>query len=118
MSDALLDESILKILEEKLGRGRVAQVVGAQLRHGAQLVAELTGLAESLDRARIRTIAHQVAGSSGSIGLTSLGEAAVGIEISVADLPADALRPAVHDLVALMRASFARLAEVYPESAP
>ena len=118
MSDALLDRTILDILEQRLGRDRVAKVVAAQLSHGAELLRELTVLEQAPDRARIKAIVHQMAGSSGSIGLTSLGQTAADLEMLVGDLPEDGLGDAVHRLTALMRTSFARLTEAYPESAP
>ena len=118
MSDALLDQTILNILEQRLGRDRVAKVVAAQLSHGAELLRELTALEQAPDRARIRAITHQMAGSSGSIGLTSLGQTAADLEMTVGDLPEDGLGDAVQRLTSLMRLSFARLTEVYPESAP
>jgi HPt (histidine-containing phosphotransfer) domain-containing protein len=117
MSDALLDQTILNILEQRLGRDRVAKVVAAQLSHGAELLRELTALEQAPDRARIRAITHQMAGSSGSIGLTSLGQTAADLELMIGDLPEDGLGDAVHRLTSLMRMSFARLSEVYPESA-
>ena len=118
MSDALLDQTILTILEQRLGRDRVAKVVAAQLSHGAELLRELTVLEQAPDRARIKAIVHQMAGSSGSIGLTSLGQTAADLEMLVGDLPDDGLGAAVRRLTALMRTSFARLTEAYPESAP
>ncbi|MDB5359581.1 MAG: hypothetical protein JWO51_878 [Rhodospirillales bacterium] len=118
MGDALLDQTILTILEQRLGRDRVAKVVAAQLSHGVELLRELTALEEAPDRARIKSITHQMAGSSGSIGLTSLGQTAADLEMRVGDLPEDGLGDAVRQLTTLMRASFGRLAEVYPESAP
>ncbi|HLZ65903.1 MAG TPA: Hpt domain-containing protein [Aliidongia sp.] len=118
MSDVLLDETILNTLEQRLGRERVGRVVAAQLSHGAELMRELTALEQVPDRARIGRIAHQMAGSSGSIGLTSLGETAADIEMIIGDLPEDGLSDAVRRLTALMRASFARLTELYPEAAP
>jgi HPt (histidine-containing phosphotransfer) domain-containing protein len=118
MSDTLLDQTILNILEQRLGRDRVAKVVAAQLSHGAELLRELTALEQAPDRARIRAIAHQMAGSSGSIGLTDLGQAAGDLEMLIIDLPEDGLREAVQRLTSLMRTSFARLTEAYPESAP
>lgn len=118
MSDTLLDRTILNILEQRLGRDRVAKVVAAQLSHGAELLRELTALEQAPDRARIRAIAHQMAGSSGSIGLTDLGQTAADLEMLAIDLPEDGLRDAVRRLTSLMRTSFARLTEIYPESAP
>jgi HPt (histidine-containing phosphotransfer) domain-containing protein len=117
MSDALLDQTILNILEQRLGRDRVAKVVAAQLSHGVELMRELAELEQAPNPARIRAIAHQMAGSSGSIGLTSLGQAAADLEMTAADLPPDGLSDMVARLVSLMRASFARLTEVYPEAA-
>ena len=117
MSDALLDQTILNILEQRLGRDRVAKVVAAQLSHGAQLMRELAELERAPDAARIRAIAHQIAGSSGSIGLVSLGKTAGDIEMIVTDLPVDGAVEAAGRLVTLMRASFDRLAEAYPEAA-
>lgn len=117
MSDAVLDQTILNILEQRLGRERVVKVVAAQLSHGAELLNALTELEQTPDRGRIRAIAHQMAGSSGSIGLTRLGEMAGTLETQVPDLPADTLGDAVHQLVAQMRESFARLVEIYPEAA-
>jgi HPt (histidine-containing phosphotransfer) domain-containing protein len=118
MSDALLDRTILDILEQRLGRDRVVKVVAAQLSHGVVQMQELAGLEQAPDRARIKAIAHQMAGSSGSIGLTSLGEAAANLEMIIGDLPEDGLPGAVHRLRDLMTASFSRLNEAYPEAAP
>ncbi len=118
MSDALLDETILTILEQRLGRERVAKVVAAQLSHGAELLRELTALETAPDRARIKAIAHQMAGSSGSIGLTSLGETAADLEMLIGDMPDDGMGEAVRRLTDLMRSSFGRLTDAYPESAP
>ena len=117
MSDALLDQTILTILEQRLGRDRVAKVVAAQLSHGVELLRELTALEQTPDRARIKAIAHQMAGSSGSIGLISLGETAAELEMQIGDLPDDGMGAAVRRLIDLMRLSFARLTEAYPESA-
>jgi HPt (histidine-containing phosphotransfer) domain-containing protein len=118
MSDAILDQTILNILEERLGRERVVKVVAAQLSHGAELLETLAVLEQAPDRARIRAIAHQISGSSGSIGLVRLGETAGALEMQVLDLPEEALGDAVRGLVGQMRASFARLIEVYPQAAP
>src|ERR1700738_1416288 len=118
MSDALLDQTILNILEQRLGRDRVAKVVAAQLTHGVELMREPAPLQQAPNPARIRAIAHQMAGSSGSIGLTSLGQTAGDLEMTAMDLPADGISEAVGQLVAIMRASFARLTGVYPEAAP
>lgn len=118
MSDALLDQTILDSLERRLGRDRVAKVVAAQLSHGAELLRELTTLEQAPDRARIKAVAHQMAGSSGSIGLTRLGQTAADLEMLIGDLPEDGLGDAVGRLTALMRTSFACLTEFYPESAP
>jgi len=118
MSDGLLDQTILNVLEQRLGRARVAKVVAAQLSHGAELLRELDGLEQRPDRARIKGIAHQMAGSSGSIGLISLGQTAADLELRVPDLPDDGLGGAVRRLTDLMRASFGRLTEAYPEAAP
>ncbi len=118
MSDALLDQRILDSLERRLGRDRVAKVVAAQLSHGAELLRELTALEQAPDRARIKAVAHQIAGSSGSIGLTHLGQTAADLEMLTGDLPEDGLGDAVGRLTALMRTSFARLTDSYPESAP
>ncbi|HEV2673435.1 MAG TPA: Hpt domain-containing protein [Aliidongia sp.] len=118
MSDAVLDQTILTILEQRLGRERVVKVVAAQLSHGAELLQALTALQQAPDPARIKAIAHQMAGSSGSIGLTKLGEMAGALEMEAPDLPPGALGEAVGRLMAQMRASFARLVEIYPEAAP
>ena len=118
MSDVVLDQTILNILEQRLGRERVVKVVAAQLSHGAELLQALMALEQAPDPARIRAIAHQMAGSSGSIGLTRLGEMAGALDLQVPDLSPDALADAVRELVAQMRSSFARLTEIYPEAAP
>ena len=117
MSDVVLDQTILSILEQRLGRDRVVKVVAAQLSHGAELLEALVALEQAPDRDRIRAIAHQMAGSSGSIGLTRLGEMAGTLELQVPDLSPDTLGGAVRQLVAQMRLSFARLTEIYPEAA-
>ena len=116
MTDGILDQTILGILEQRLGRERVAKVVAAQLTHGVEQLATLTALEQAPDRARIRAIAHQIAGSSGSIGLVRLGETAGVVEAEIADLPADALGDAVRRLTDIMRASFDRLIELYPQA--
>lgn len=118
MSDALLDRTILNMLEQRLGRERVAKVVAAQLSHGAELLQELTAMESAPDRARIKAIAHQMAGSSGSIGLASLGQTAADLELLVGDVPPENLGDVVRRLTALMQASFSCLTEIYPESAP
>jgi HPt (histidine-containing phosphotransfer) domain-containing protein len=118
MSDAVLDQTILNILEQRLGRERIVKVVAAQLSHGVELLAALATLEQAPDRARIRAIAHQIAGSSGSIGLARLGETAGTLEMQVLDLPEEALSGAVRGLATEMRASFARLTEIYPQAAP
>ena len=118
MSDGVLDQTILNILEQRLGRDRVAKVVAAQVSHGAELLQTLAEQEQAPDRARIRAIAHQIAGSSGSIGLIGLGEMAGTLEMQVLELPQAQLIEAVRGLTAQMRASFARLVELYPQSAP
>ena len=69
MTDALLDPSILDELERRLGRERLCKVLAVQLSNGRDLGQRLAALEGTLDRMQLRALAHQMAGSAGSIGL-------------------------------------------------
>jgi HPt (histidine-containing phosphotransfer) domain-containing protein len=80
MTDALLDLSILSELERRLGRDRIGKVLAVQLTSGAELGQRLAVLEEAPDRMRIKALAHQMAGSSGSIGLVAVNRQAKALE--------------------------------------
>lgn len=116
MSEPLLDLMILDELERRLGRERVLRVVAAQMANGRELLRRISALEISPEPALVKTLAHQIAGSSGSVGLRRLGEQAALLERTASDaaLPALALR--LRDLRHCMEASQAALRAEFPET--
>ncbi|HVJ52014.1 MAG TPA: Hpt domain-containing protein [Aliidongia sp.] len=118
MSDTLLDLAILNELERRLGRERVAKVLTVQLANGIEQSRRLEALEAALDRPQIKAIAHQMAGSSGSIGLLGLSREAAALEDAASIRSEAELRELMSGLRACLDESQRRLVEQYPEIGP
>ena len=86
--EPVLDLTTLTALEGRLGRERVARVVAAQLTNGRDVARRLGAFELAPDAAAVKSLAHQLAGSSGSIGLLRLSSEAAAVERAVAAAPA------------------------------
>lgn len=115
MSAPLLDLAILTELERRLGRDRIAKVIEIQISNGRELSQRLTVLENSLDRSQIKALAHQIAGSSGSIGLIQLSEQAVTVELVAPNAGEAELKRQLGDLKACLETSRQQLLAQYPE---
>jgi HPt (histidine-containing phosphotransfer) domain-containing protein len=80
MSEALVDRGVLDELESQLGRAPLVRVVAAQLLYAKQVAAQLSAQVAAPDMPFLRRIAHQMAGSSASVGLVVLGQTALALE--------------------------------------
>jgi HPt (histidine-containing phosphotransfer) domain-containing protein len=118
ITDTLLDLSILNDLERRLGRERIGKVLAAQLVNGAALSRELIALEAAPDRVRIRALAHQVAGSSGSIGLIGVSRLAASLEDAALIETESELRARMAALRARLEESEQRLIGQYPDIGP
>jgi len=117
MAEPLLHLVTLTELERRLGRERVMKVVAAQMANGRELSKRLGGLELAPDPGLIKALAHQLAGSSGSIGLLALSDQAVALELAAAGADSAALAPPVRALRHCLDASLAALRAQYPEIA-
>jgi HPt (histidine-containing phosphotransfer) domain-containing protein len=116
MPDSLIDKSILDGLESRLGRDALLRIISAQIQYARQVVGQLDALAVTLDGEAVRRIAHQMAGSSASVGLSALGQTALKLETRfIHDGVATATTEDVMMLRDLTVASLAALTEVFPE---
>ncbi len=118
MTDALLDPSILDELERRLGRERLCKVLAVQLSNGRDLGQRLAALEGTLDRMQLRALAHQMAGSSGSIGLVGLSRQAKALENAALGEPDDEIRSLIVGLRASLDQSQQALGARYPELPP
>jgi HPt (histidine-containing phosphotransfer) domain-containing protein len=115
MPEPLLDLMTLTELERRLGRDRVMKVVAAQITNGREMSRRLAALELAPDAVTIKALAHQMAGSSGSIGLLRLSDQAVALELAASDVDSAALLRLVRDLRDCLDASLAVLHAQYPE---
>ena len=115
MPEPLLELMTLTELERRLGRDRVLKVVAAQMANGTELSRRLGALELAPDPVPIKALAHQLAGSSGSIGLLRLSDQAIALELAAAGAGPGALAPLVRDLRDCLDASLAALRSQYPE---
>jgi HPt (histidine-containing phosphotransfer) domain-containing protein len=113
----LLDLATLTELERRLGRERIMRVVAAQVANAKELAKRLIELEAAPDVAQIKALAHQIAGSSGSIGLLRLSDTAVALETEATRLDLPNLRSHVRDLRNCLEASEATLRHQFPEIA-
>jgi HPt (histidine-containing phosphotransfer) domain-containing protein len=117
MAGPLLDLAILDELERQLGRERVLKVITVQMVNAHDLRHRLGLLEAAPDPTQIKALAHQIAGSSGSMGLMRLSDQAISLEMAV-DAAAASLLPAmVGDLARCLAESQAALRDRYPEVA-
>ncbi|MGB8842710.1 MAG: Hpt domain-containing protein [Aliidongia sp.] len=118
MSEPLLDLTALSELEHRLGCERFRRVLTAQMASGQELIRRMVALEISLDPAQIKAVAHQIAGSSGSVGLRRLGGQAALLEraLAGAEPPAFAVLAAlVRDLRHCLELSQVALRAEFPE---
>ena len=113
----LLDLVTLTELEKRLGRERIMRVVAAQIANARDLVKRLTELEAAPDAAQIKALAHQIAGSSGSIGLLHLSDTAVALETDAGAVEPSALSGRVRGLRECLEESEAVLRRQFPELA-
>jgi HPt (histidine-containing phosphotransfer) domain-containing protein len=114
--EPVLDLTTLTALEGRLGRERVARVVAAQLTNGRDVARRLGAFELAPDAAAVKSLAHQLAGSSGSIGLLRLSSEAAAVERAVAAAPAAAAQ-LVRRLRLCLEESLDSLCRRYPEVA-
>jgi HPt (histidine-containing phosphotransfer) domain-containing protein len=115
LSEPLLNLGLLAELERWLGRERIIRVVTAQIVNGRELTQRLSALEEAPEPERVKALAHQIAGSSGAIGLQRLSGQAGALERA-----ADATAPAelaleIRSLLDCLDSSQAALRERFPE---
>ncbi len=116
MTAELLDFAALHELEAQIGRFRLERVVGIQLIHGRALIEKLAALEADSEPQAVRLIAHQIAGSCGSVGMIALSEAATSLEISILSGTAIKLGPIVESLRQLGAESHDALEAAFPKS--
>jgi|GEM_PF-6596744 HPt (histidine-containing phosphotransfer) domain-containing protein len=117
MSVSLLDLVTLRELERRVGRERVIRVVAAQIATGRDLSRRLSALELAPDPALIKALAHQLAGSSGSIGLHRLSEEAARLEYASPLVEPSSLAPLVRNLRQCLESSESALHAEFPELA-
>ncbi|MEA2830429.1 MAG: hypothetical protein QOF22_1177 [Bradyrhizobium sp.] len=115
MSEPLLDRTILSDLERRLGREKVVRVVVAQMTNGLELIQRMRALEVSPDRAPVKALAHQIAGSSGCVGLLKLSRQAALLEHAADEIEPSALATLVRDLRDCLEASQLVLRAEFPE---
>jgi HPt (histidine-containing phosphotransfer) domain-containing protein len=115
MSEPVLDLATLTELERRLGRDRIMKVVAAQMVNGREMARRLAALELAPDSVLIKALAHQIAGSSGSIGLIRLSNQAVSVELAATDAESSALVPMVRTLCDCIDAALDALRARYPE---
>ncbi len=116
MRTDLIDRDATAELERQIGRARLERVVGIQLAHGRGLIATLDALGASPDPSIVRLLAHQIAGSSGAVGMTALGEAAATLETLALSGTIPDLAPFVQALSQLAADSHDALAASFPKT--
>ena len=115
MSEPILDLSILTELERRLGRDRILKVVSAQIANGRDMARRFAVLELAPDAASIKGLAHQIAGSSGSIGLARLSRLAASVELEAPAASFAALPGLAHAMRDGIEAALAALVVQYPE---
>jgi HPt (histidine-containing phosphotransfer) domain-containing protein len=118
MSEPVLDLSILTELERRLGRERILKVVSAQIANGRDMARRFAVFELAPDAPAIKALAHQIAGSSGSIGLTRLSSLAAATELeaqsaALAALPglARAMRDGIETALSALLAQYPEISE-------
>jgi len=115
MPEQILDLAILTELERRLGRDRILKVVTAQIVNGRDMSRRFAALELAPDATLLKSLAHQIAGSSGSIGLAQLSSLAASVDqqaLAVAPAELPGLARAMRDGI---DAAMAALAMHYPE---
>jgi HPt (histidine-containing phosphotransfer) domain-containing protein len=115
MSEPVLDLSILAELERRLGRDRILKVVSAQIANGRDMARRFAVLELAPDAVSIKALAHQIAGSSGSIGLGRLSSLAASVEVNALAATPAALPGLAHAMQEGIEAALAALVIQYPE---
>ncbi len=83
MNASLIDQQAIAELVRQIGPAKLQRVVGIQLVHGRALLEKLGALGPAPDPHAVRLLAHQIAGSSASLGMVALGDAASRLETLV-----------------------------------
>jgi HPt (histidine-containing phosphotransfer) domain-containing protein len=112
-----IDLSVLTALETRLGRSSIIGLIAAHLRHGKTVIERLESLQENLDRTELHAIGHQIVGSCGSIGLTTLSELGGLLEDEAPQAPIDVLQELIRLTLAACSQAQLVLAQRYPEVA-
>jgi HPt (histidine-containing phosphotransfer) domain-containing protein len=101
---ALIDDDVLRELRHLLGTGLevVLNQFGVQAR---QLTRELVAAARADDTGTVRTLAHRLKGSAGTVGARRLGETAAALEQQAVAGDAVAVRVTLDALPALVEAT-------------
>jgi HPt (histidine-containing phosphotransfer) domain-containing protein len=115
--EPVLDVTTLTALEGRLGRDRVVRVVAAQLSNGRDVARRLSAFEIAPDAAAVKALAHQLAGSSGSIGLLRLSGEAASAERAAGTAVLPELAAVVRGLRLCLEASLEALCRRYPEAA-
>ena len=117
MAEPVLDLSTLSELERRLGRMRVTKVVAAQIANSQDMARRFSALEQAPDATQIKLLAHQIAGSSGSIGLARLSEQAFLVERTADTAGAVELVTLVRELRHCIDAALDALRAQYPDLA-
>jgi len=115
MSEPVLDLAILTELERRLGRERILKVVSAQITNGRDMARRFAALELAPDAALLKALAHQIAGSSGSIGLARLSTLAASVERRSPGAEPAALPGLARDMRDGIDAALAALGTHFPE---
>ena len=115
MSEPVLDLSILTELDRRLGRERILKVVSAQIANGRDMARRFAVLELAPDVAAIKALAHQIAGSSGSIGLARLSSLAASVELDAPAAPLAALPGLARAMRDGIEAALSALTAQFPE---
>jgi signal transduction histidine kinase/DNA-binding response OmpR family regulator len=115
---AALDESVIGVLEEQLGKATVAELVGDFLTTSEALLGQLLEARAADNVEAWGDAAHSLKSSSGSLGLSQVYRTALAIEQACrGDRPAAALEP-TDALPGLLRQGWALLRARHPAPAP
>ena len=115
MSEPVLDLAILTELERRLGRDRILKVVSAQIANGHDMARRFAVLELAPDIAATKALAHQIAGSSGSIGLMRLSSLAASVELQASAATPGELPVLARAMRDGIEVALAALAVQYPE---
>ncbi len=115
MLEEIVDLATLEDLEHHLGRDNLLRVVDVQIRHSEKQIAHLELLCVAPNAGDLHTLAHQISGAAGSLGLHKLGALALDVEMRARQEDAATLQHLAHALHDLAQRSRQALCELFPE---